>query len=218
MGGTTTAVDGTRSQTADRPTGSGRRIFTVVIALAVVAVAGWAAGGAYRTGQVRVALDAGALSCDNTTVELRDVPSAYGPDGVAPVADITRGMSCLLQVRVENRSGGTVRVHRLSVPFLGPDGGPAVEARVLSVYGVEPLRGEIDAVFELDRPVEIAAGDGERFQVQITYRPDGCTGSGTLFTFREQPEATVTALRWSSTRSPVGTGFGFQGTETSSCG
>lgn len=217
MGETTTTVDETTSQTVDRPTGPGRRIFTVVVVLAVVAVAGWVAVGAYRAGQVRVALDAGALACDNATVELREVPSGYGPDGVAPVAGITEGMRCMLRVRVENRSGGTVRVHGLSVPFLGPHGGPAVQARMLNLYGVEPLPGQIDAVFELDRPVEIAAGDGERFEVHISYRPEGCTGSGTLFTFPEQPEVTVTTLRWSSTRSPLGNGFGFQGTETSSC-
>lgn len=194
-----------------------RVTLAVLTGVLVTALAAWPLMAAHQRGQVHVLLDAAALACDDAAVGDESL-SASGSDVTLPVAEITEDMRCLLRVRVENRGLTTARVDRLSVPVVGPAGGFNVESPHLPMDGVEPVPDEVDAVFTLDRPREIGAESAAELEVELVYRPDGCTPDGAIFHFVDAPTTSVSVLGIRGERSVVGHSFGFRGSEVSDCG
>lgn len=187
------------------------------LAAVVLAVAGWFALSAQRAGDVHILLPPGAFSCDGTRVGVATVPAIPGDDLAAPVASITEGMRCTLDIRIENRSSSDVTIHQVFLPVLGPEGGPGVRAVGLDGVALEPREGEVDAIFDFEHPYPILAGSAAVLTTLLESRPDGCTPNEGTISFPDQPTVTVSVLRRPHDRSFVGTGFGFRGTELTEC-
>ena len=200
---------------------SERRRARVVAGACVVAIglvaAGWLVLSARQASAVHVLLPAGALSCDGTTVDLGDVSSVVGDEIATPLAQITEDMRCRLDVRIENRSSADAAIQQLSLPVLGPEGGPGVEAVALDGAAIEPREGEVDAVFDFEPAWTIPAGSAETFGLLFETKPDGCTGERMTIAFLEQPTLAVSVLGRAHERSVLGTGFGFRGSSTTDC-
>lgn len=194
-----------------------RAVAGATLAVVALAVAGWFVLSAQRAGDIHVLLPPDAFSCDGTRVGVTTVPAIPGDDLAAPVASITEGMRCTLDIRIENRSSSDVTVQQVFLPVLGPQGGPGVRAVGLDGVALEPREGEVDAIFDFEQPYPILAGSAAVFTTLLEWRPDGCTSKGGTISFPDQPTVTVSVLRRLHDRSFVGTGFGFRGTDLTQC-
>lgn len=193
----------------------GRRRVVAAVALAVLvvgaAVAGWMAVAADRLDHVVVR--SGVPRCAGTEVVPR---RGFGLEQVQAIR-IREQMVCTLPVRVVNRGERPVDLERMVLPFMGPGGGAG--ARVEQLDGRAPLgpasyrNGRIDAVFPLGST--LAAGERARFEVELTFRPRGCTSPGGLMTVGGMPRVVVSAL--GRTGEAAGGTLGLIGTRDSSC-
>ena len=203
----------------DGTTGSrwARTVGVIGVATTVVLVAGWFALGAQRASAVHVLLPADALTCDGSSVRIGDVPSGYGDDVAAPLAEMLPEMQCALAFRIENRSASDVSIGRVLLPVLGPEAGGGVEAVALDGVALAPRPGEVHAIFDFDMAYPVPARSAEEFSVVFAWRSDGCSSErGSVF-FRDQPTVSVNVWGRTFDRSFTGTGFGFRGTSATSC-
>lgn len=178
--------------------------------LALLALVAWHILAAQARDAVSVAWD-GPVECSGTTV---DSARAGQEDSPVEAIRLREGMRCTLPVSVTNESRFGVRVTRVSLPYMGPDGGAAVQVRELD--GLPWARARtVDAVFRVDRRLE--PGEAYEFAVDFEFRspPQGCTSRG-LLRIGEVPRVTVMALGRPGPRSAEET-IGFRGTGESEC-
>lgn len=178
--------------------------------LALLALLAWHVLAAQARDAVTVAWD-GPVECSGTTV---DSARSGGEDGPVQAIRLREGMRCTLPVSVTNESRFPVQVTRVHLPYMGPDGGAAVQVRELD--GLPWARSRsVDAVFRPDRP--LARGESYEFEVVFEFRspPQGCTSRG-LLGIGGLPRVTVLALGRPGPRSAEET-IGFRGTRQSEC-
>jgi hypothetical protein len=180
----------------------------VLAVLGLVAILGWRVAASEARKRVNVAWN-GPVTCEGTTV---------GPEEVEgeqfPAIRLREGMRCSLPVRVTNESRFDIKVTRVRLPYMGPEGGAAVQVRTLE--GESWHRPEsIDAVFRLQEWLD--AGDTYDFVVDFEFRapPEGCTDQGVMWV-RDMPKVTVRALGRPGVRIADET-LGFRGTRQSTC-
>lgn len=151
------------------------------------------------------------VTCTGTEVVWRRLDVGE-PSGVRAMR-LRRSMDCNLPVRLTNNGRRSVRIDKLRLPFMGPDGGAAVQVEKLE--GRRPLPGRIDGVFPMSRSLE--PGASYDFVIDFSFRapPKGCTAEGVLW-MRGFPQVTVTAMGRSGTRSSDRT-IAFAGTRESNC-
>lgn len=122
------------------------------------------------------------------------------------------GMACTVAVRVRNDGWFPVSVEQVVLPYMGPEGGAAVQVRRLDGQRADPgATDAIDATFT--RQATLRPTQTDDFVVRFTFRPDGCTAPGTMFV-RGLPEVTVSALGLAERRSAEETAA-FRGTRKS---
>jgi hypothetical protein len=186
-------------------------VAAVALAVVVVGAGGWLLVSAKQLDQVVVR--SGVPRCSGTEVVFR---RGFGPEQV-PAIRMREQMVCTLPVRVVNRGDRPVDLERMVLPFMGPGGGTG--ARVEQFAGLAPLGpassndGGIDAEFRLGST--LAAGERARFEVDITFRPEGCASPGGLMTIGGMPRVVVSAL--GRTGEVAGGALGVIGTRDSSC-
>jgi hypothetical protein len=191
-----------------------RRVVTVVATTTVVGVVasvGWLILSADRIDQVLVR--SGVPTCTGTEVVFR---RGFGEERV-PAIRMQQQMVCTLPVRVLNRGERPVGLERMVLPFMGPGGGTG--ARVEQLDGRAPLgpasadNGRIDAEFPLGST--LAAGERARFDVELTFRPEGCASPGSVMGIGGMPRVVVSAL--GRTGDVAGETLALVGTRDSSC-
>ena len=205
--------------TPPRRTRRYRRAIAVVL---VVGLAGWLLAAGYGRSRVYVLVDALPLVCEGTEVVVGAAGggSTASADGVAvpgeevmvPYAVVRAGMRCTFRFRVENRGLLPARVHRVSLPFHGPDsGGSWVRAAHLDHYPAtvldDPRNLDQDAVFALEEAYPLAAGEVVHFSVELVYRPPACLGGSRP---RNSAVVTVSALGIPGGRTHVGEAYGLR--------
>jgi hypothetical protein len=191
-----------------------RRVLLVlavaVIVLALSAMVGWRVVAADARRDVSVTWG-GPVTCTGTTVRL----SRPGVRNERIQAIRLRdGMSCTLPVRVANDSRFAVQVTRVRLPYMGPEGGAAVQ--VTRLEGKPWARkGSIDAVFRVRERLE--PGETYDFDVAFEFRPppQGCSSPGLMW-IGDFPRVTVLALGRPGARTAPET-IGFLGTRESDC-
>jgi hypothetical protein len=187
-------------------------VVVAVVALAVlglVAILGWRVAASEARKRVTVEW-AGPVTCEGTTVR----PDRRADGEEISAIRLREGMRCSLPVRVTNESRFDVKVTRVRLPLMGPEGGAAVQVRTLE--GRSWYRPDsTDAVFRLQEWLE--PGDTYDFVVDFEFRapPEGCTDSG-LLGVGDMPKVTVRALGRPGLRSAEET-IVFRGTRESSC-
>lgn len=151
-----------------------------LVVVLVAAPLTWRAGTDHVLDQVTVTWT-GAPECEGTRL-LRDGHTIAAAEG----------MSCVVTVQVHNRSGRTVHLEQAIEPFLGPEAGPVM---VAAPVGEQDLRRSdisgIDAALRLDRDLD--AGETYTLPLRIVWRPDGCTGGGTMWVYT-WPQVTMNYL------------------------
>lgn len=183
-------------------------VVTAVLALA--ALLAWHLVAAQAREAVNVRWS-GPVECAGTVVE------SVRPEGTTQEIQAIRlreGMRCTLPVGVTNDSRFAVRVTRVNLPYMGPEGGAAVQVRELD--GLPWARSRsVDAVFRPDRPLE--PDETAELEVVFEFRapPQGCTSRG-LLRIEGLPRVTVLALGRPGQRSAEDT-IGFRGTRESEC-
>lgn len=185
----------------------------MVAAVVVLALVAWPVRAAGIREQVVVLLDAEPFECTGTTVGVWE-PSEDEP--AVPVAEITEDMPCGLVVWVENRSGSRVGLTGLRIPVTGPDGGGGIEAVGMDLGGRPPQADEIDALFAVDPPYPLEPRSSTALRIFFRSQP-GCTSNLAVLSFPQNPTVTVEALGLSGPAASPGYGFGFRGTNWSSC-
>ena len=178
--------------------------------LGLMALLAWHVVAAQARDAVTVAWD-GPVECSGTTV---DSARAGEEDGRIQAIRLREDMRCSLPVSVTNRGRLGVDVLRVHLPYMGPDGGAAVQVRQLDGQPWARSR-TVDAVFRVDRRLE--PGEAYEFAVEFEFRspPQGCTSRG-LLRIGEVPRVTVMALGRPGPRSAEET-IGFRGTGESEC-
>lgn len=193
-----------------------RRAWMLVAVLLLLTGAGvwvWLAAATIQLGHVEVIVDAAPLECAGAELALHQPAGERGPR--TPTTTITEDMRCILRFHVTNRGSGTVIIEQVTIPGLGPTAGDGAVARLMLTGAVEPTAGRTAAVFEVDRPLQ--GSSTEPFEVEVTYREDGCTlPKGGIFP-DDAPQVDVRALGLSGTRSAVGHRFGFLGSQDTAC-
>jgi hypothetical protein len=172
------------------PTECRRRRRVPIALLAAVLVAagllGWRSYVGVQAEAVTVAWD-GRMSCTGTEVSYRSI--GPGREGLRPVP-MRGGLDCTLPVSVTNDSSWGVRVDRVVLSGMGPGGGAAIKAAPLD--GVRPRRGEVDAVYPLDRA--LAPGEAYSFDVRLLFRERGCSSEDSTLTVSGFPTVHVSLL------------------------
>lgn len=138
-------------------------------------------------------------------------PTCTGTDvsGRSGAIELRPGMTCTVPVTVRNPGPLVVHLDEAVLPFMGPAGGAAVQVR--SWQGRVPEGAATDAVFDLDRRLE--PGDTWETEVQLRFRPDGCTARGTHSSYLLE----VRANAWGRSVRVAGAGVLFDGTAESEC-
>ena len=156
-------------------------VVLVVLVVLSTSVGGWLLWSGRVASGVSVTWSPGSPACEGTTVD--------EPLSRRPVIVAKKGMRCVIEVEVTNRSGRTVQVVDAVARFVGPRTGAALTAQ-----NAEPAeRGSpygIDAHFPIDR--SLAPGESTTLEIVLVLHPRGCN-SGTLWV-SEWPTVTVEAL------------------------
>jgi hypothetical protein len=204
------AEERTGSATSPEHVSRGLVLFLLAAVLAAGVFWSWVAEAADLRSDVAVAWSR-PVTCTGTGVVGRTLELGE-PDRVRAIR-LRRSMDCHLPVRVTNNGRRSVRIDKLRLPFMGPDGGAAVQVEELQ--GRRPLPGRVDGIFPMERSLE--PGGSHDFVIDFSFRapPKGCTAEGVMW-MHNFPHVTVTALGRSGTRSSDKT-IAFVGTRMSSC-
>lgn len=154
----------------------------------------------------------GPLQCSGSRVTHERVE---GAGETVQAMRLQPSMRCRLPVKIENHGWLPVEVASVSLPYMGPGGGAAVQVTMFDGHppqekdadGLDP----IDAVFATHR--KLAAGGVREFVIEFTFRPDGCTSNGVMSVWN-MPQVDVKALGRSGTRRAEEV-IGFRGTKVS---
>ena len=204
------AEERTGSATSPEHVSRGFVLFLLAAVLAAGVFWSWVAEAAELRNDVEVTWSR-PVTCTGTEVVWRRLDA--GEPSRLRAMRLRRSMDCNLPVRLTNHGRRSVRIVKLRLPFMGPDGGAAVQVEELE--GRRPLPSRIDGVFPMKRSLE--PGDSYDFVINFRFRPPpkGCTAEGFLW-IRGFPQVTVTAMGRSGTRSSDKT-IAFAGTRESEC-
>lgn len=148
-----------------------RHVVSLVLIVAVVLLAtvfsGWLLWAARSADQVTTGW---TLDCPGTKV---------GSYRGHPAIHSRPGWRCTVQLRVDNRSGRSVRVTEVLTPMLGSGGGAEVQGFSTTdaeIRDVDPRFPDVDAVYDVDRT--IPAGRFRTVELAIGWRESGCNSAG----------------------------------------
>jgi hypothetical protein len=178
-----------------------RPILRVVAVLAIAAVA-WVGLAAHVRGQVRVTLGAAPIDCDDTPVGTTSVPGQLdGPAVEVPAVRFAPGVTCVLEVDIQNHGRWPVRVDHVGIPTLADERGP------FRVHGLVPEEGpttdERGAGVMRSGPLTLPARSAQRVRLRIERADDGsCTN--VLHRISDAPVVRVRAFGLAGDAHPHG--------------
>jgi hypothetical protein len=186
-------------------------VLVVCVLVAVMVVGVWTGAARMQRDGISVTWS-GPVQCTGSRVTQESVSESERP---IQAMRLQPSMRCRLPVRIANEGWAPVEMERVRLPYMGPGGGAAVQ--VAKLDGRRPLADpeiDVDAVFEMRH--RLPAGSTDRFVIEFTFRPRGCTAEGLMWV-SDMPEVTIKALGRSGQRSPSGF-IGFRGTpESDNC-